>query len=158
MLDQSITSSILSNAHVVEPSDNIKNIVKQFSDSSDILFFEHPRLQKSFYYQSNIFISIRLTFWQNNSELMKTNNPSEVIALRILHELGHIVNKHEESIVIVDGNVNQLISDHKLMRQTQDAWEWAIDTQEAQAELYDKLAEACRQFEENYDYVHRKNW
>lgn len=150
--------SCLVNAKLIEPPNSIVYFCKSIKPEVKVLFYEDKNIQRSYRYFDDIFINIKGTYWFNYvSPPYGAETFGEVILLRILHELGHIQNKHNGSLVDNGATVEEIDDKEYIEKCEDEAWKWALEFRYYNQERYHELVNICTKFSETYDYE-CKNW
>ncbi|PAB61001.1 hypothetical protein [Anaeromicrobium sediminis] len=143
----------------IKPPLEVIQLVESISPESHIFFHEHPIVQKSYRNYLDIFVNARLTYWRNyTNEPLWAKSYGEVLILRVLHELGHIVCGHKGSLKIENGKVIQIVSDTEVERCEKEAWDWAIRYRSENLENYINLVYKCQLFAETHPYTEVVDW
>lgn len=93
----------------------------------NVRFVDSAKLSNSLRCNNDIFINVRGTYWANYiSPPWNAKTFGEAILLRILHEIGHVVNKHTGENVIISKT-------GMTVERKSDFWETAFTGQEEEA-------------------------
>ncbi|ETT49316.1 hypothetical protein BSK66_26590 [Paenibacillus odorifer] len=111
----------------------------------------------------DVFINVRGTYWANYIEPpFNAKNLGETILLRLLHEIGHVINQHPAKYVSssstglkIDRENDNWISIFGEIEG--EAWSFAFEFRRDKPDRYNNLAKLCEDWVRNHKYS-KKDW
>ena len=146
----------IKDAEFFTPPNALVELAKSIDPRITVVFYIHKTIQQSYKFDLDIFVNLQGTYWLNYTSFpYGASSFFEVVLLRFLHELGHIVCGHKGSLKIIGNQEVPIMGKSECLLHENEAWKWTLSFRHERTEIYDALLSLCKNYVSHMQYQNR---